>query len=146
MALSTTTNGAKRDAARRKVLVIGGTQFIGNTLVKELVKAGHEVSVLRGASAILRKYLPPMLIEIEQRHLGYPIKDVFAEIEDIGYSLYFIDGAVLYPIDQFDLERHQMSSVVPDEFTPFSMPAGYVYNFCAVAMPDMLSGVPGFTW
>jgi len=107
---------------------------------------GHEVSVLRGASTILRKHLPPMLIEIEQRHLDYPIKDVFAEIEGIGYSLYFIDGAALYPIEQFDLERHQLSSLVPAEFTPFSMPAGYVYNFCAVAMPDMLSGVPGFTW
>jgi FkbM family methyltransferase len=105
---------------------------------------GHEISVLRGASAILRKYLPPMLIEIEQRHLDHPIKDVFAEIEDIGYSLYFIDGAALCPIDQFDLERHQLASVVPDEFTPFSMPAGYVVNFCAVAKPDVLSGLPGF--
>jgi FkbM family methyltransferase len=107
---------------------------------------GHEISVLRGASAMLRKYLPPMLIEIEQRHLDHPIKDVFTEIEDLGYSLYFIDGAVLHPIDQFDLERHQMSAVVPNEFTPFSMPTGYVYNFCAVAKPDLLSGVPGFAW
>jgi FkbM family methyltransferase len=105
---------------------------------------GHEISVLRGASAMLRKYLPPMLIEIEQRHLDHPIKDVFAEIEGIGYSLYFIDGATLHPIDQFDLDRHQLSSVVEDEFTPFSMPVGYVYNFCAVAKPEVLSGVPGF--
>ena len=73
-----------------------------------------------------------------------PPKDVFSEIEGIGYSLYFIDGATLHPIDQFDLDRHQLSSVVPDEFTPFSMPEGYVYNFCAVAKPDVLSGVPGF--
>ena len=29
-----------------KVLVIGGTLFIGRTLVQELLKAGHEVSVL----------------------------------------------------------------------------------------------------
>jgi FkbM family methyltransferase len=105
---------------------------------------GHEISVLRGASAMLRKYLPPMLIEIEQRHLDHPIKDVFAEIEGIGYSLYFIDGATLHPIDEFDLDRHQLSSVVADEFTPFSMPAGYVYNFCAVAKPELLSGVAGF--
>jgi FkbM family methyltransferase len=94
---------------------------------------GHEISVLRGASAILRKQLPPMLIEIEQRHLDHPIKDVFAEIQDIGYSLYYIDGATLHPIDEFDLDKHQLSSVVPNEFTPFSMPEGYVYNFCAVA-------------
>ena len=105
---------------------------------------GHELSVLRGASVMLRTYLPPMLIEIEQRHLDHPIKDVFAELEDIGYVLYFIDGAALRPVDEFDLEKHQLASVVPDEFTPFSMPEGYVCNFCAVAAPDLVSGAPGF--
>ena len=105
---------------------------------------GHEVSVLRGASALLRKELPPMLIEIEQRHLDHPIGDVFAEIEDIGYTLYFIEGAAIRPIEEFDLEKHQLASIVPNEFTPFSMPDGYVYNFCAVAKPDLLDGAPGF--
>jgi FkbM family methyltransferase len=106
---------------------------------------GHEMSVLRGASATLRKYLPPMLIEIEQRHLDCPIKDVFAEIEDLGYVLYFIDGAALRPIGEFDLEKHQLASIAQQAFTPFSMPEGYVHNFCAVASPDVLAGAPGFT-
>lgn len=106
---------------------------------------GHELSVLRGASAMLREYLPPMLIEIEQRHLDHPIEDVFTEVEDIGYSLYFIDGPAIRAIDEFDLKKHQLSSIVPNEFTPFSMPEGYVYNFCAVAKPDLLYGAPGFT-
>ena len=106
---------------------------------------GHEMSVLRGASVTLRKYLPPMLIEIEQRHLDCPIQDVFAEINDIGYVLYFIDGAALRPIGEFDLEKNQLSSLVQEVFTPFSMPEGYVHNFCAVASPDVLAGVPGFT-
>ena len=105
---------------------------------------GHEMSVLRGASVTLRKYLPPMLIEIEQRHLDCPIKDVFTEIADIGYVLYFIDGEVLRPIGEFDLEKHQLSSLVQQVFTPFSMPEGYVHNFCAVASPDILAGAPGF--
>jgi FkbM family methyltransferase len=106
---------------------------------------GHEMSVLRGASVTLRQYLPPMLIEIEQRHLDCPIEDVFAEINDIGYVLYFIDGAALRPIGEFDLEKNQLSSLVQEVFTPFSMPEGYVHNFCAVASPDVLVGVPGFT-
>lgn len=105
---------------------------------------GHELAVLRGAAATLRRGLPPLLIEIEQRHLDHPIKDVFEEIQAIGYSLYFIDGPALRPIGEFDLDRHQLAAVVPDTFTPFSMPAGYVYNFCAVARPDLLAGVPGF--
>jgi nucleoside-diphosphate-sugar epimerase len=47
LGLSTTTNGAKRqESARKKILVIGGTLFIGRALVKELLKAGHEVSIL----------------------------------------------------------------------------------------------------
>ena len=47
MGLSITTNGAKRqEPARKRVLVIGGTLFIGQALVKELLKAGHEVTVL----------------------------------------------------------------------------------------------------
>jgi FkbM family methyltransferase len=105
---------------------------------------GYEMSVLRGASVTLRKYLPPMLIEIEQRHLDCPINEVFAEIDDLGYALYFIDGAALRPIEEFDLEKHQLSSVAQQEFTPFSMPEGYVHNFCAVASPDILAGAPGF--
>ncbi len=51
MASSTTTNGSKRqEPGSRKILVIGGTLFIGRALVKELVKAGHEVTVLHRKS------------------------------------------------------------------------------------------------
>ncbi len=39
-------NGSRGAAASRKILVIGGTKFIGRTLVAELMKAGHEVWVL----------------------------------------------------------------------------------------------------
>ncbi len=40
------TNGQRKTASARKVLVIGGTLFIGRNLVAELVKAGFEVWVL----------------------------------------------------------------------------------------------------
>ncbi len=47
MASSITTNGSKRqEPAGQRVLVIGGTLFIGRLLVKELLKAGHEVTIL----------------------------------------------------------------------------------------------------
>ena len=39
-------NGQRRGAAPRKVLVIGGTLFIGRALVSELLKLGHDVWVL----------------------------------------------------------------------------------------------------
>jgi FkbM family methyltransferase len=99
---------------------------------------GHEIAVLRGAASILRKWMPPILIEIEQRHLSIPIADVFRELQDIGYSLYYISGPVLRPIDQFDVERDQTSMVTADEFQPFNMPKDYVCNFCAVSAPRQL--------
>ncbi len=51
--VSIAQNGAKNNGGQergtvnpKRVLVIGGTQFIGRLLVEKLVKAGHEVSVL----------------------------------------------------------------------------------------------------
>jgi 2'-hydroxyisoflavone reductase len=51
--ISIARNGAKNSHGQeggavdpRRVLVIGGTQFIGHLLVERLVKAGHEVSIL----------------------------------------------------------------------------------------------------
>ena len=35
-----------QSAVPKKILVIGGTQFIGKRLVGELVRAGHDVSIL----------------------------------------------------------------------------------------------------
>ena len=53
LAASSARNGGKsksqhgqEDTETRRILVIGGTQFIGRLLVSELVKAGHEVYVL----------------------------------------------------------------------------------------------------
>jgi nucleoside-diphosphate-sugar epimerase len=52
-----TNNSTKADAAKRskeqerkRILVIGGTQFIGKLLVTELLKAGHEVYILHRRS------------------------------------------------------------------------------------------------
>lgn len=105
---------------------------------------GHEISVLRGARRTLQRSLPPVLIEIEQRHLDIPIHDVFRELQEIGYQVFFIEASAIHPIDQFDLDKHQLWAVKENEFTPFGMPAGYVYNFCAVRSTDSLKGLPGF--
>jgi FkbM family methyltransferase len=102
---------------------------------------GHELAVLRGAASILRTWMPPILIEIEQRHLPVPIEDVFHELQNIGYHLYYIDGLQLRAIDQFDLERDQLSKLTPNQFQPFSMPDHYVSNFCAVPDPEMVANI-----
>jgi FkbM family methyltransferase len=103
---------------------------------------GHEMSVLSGGSSMFRRCLPSILIEIEQRHLDMPIKDVFQQVEELGYQLFYITDTALRPIADFDVERDQMAMVTSGEFHPFAMPKGYVHDFCAVRTPDMLRGLP----
>lgn len=99
---------------------------------------GHEMSVLRGAASVLSRWMPSILIEIEQRHLDFPIEAVFKELQEIGYHLYYLDAYYLRPIDQFDLKRDQLSKLVANQFQPFSMPKDYICNFCAVPASEML--------
>jgi FkbM family methyltransferase len=103
---------------------------------------GHEMSVLRGGSAMLRRSRPAILIEIEQRHLAAPITDVFAQIEELGYHLFAITETALRPIADFDAERDQNCMVSTGEFHPFAMPRAYVHDFCAVPTPGLLGGLP----
>jgi FkbM family methyltransferase len=103
---------------------------------------GHEMSVLRGGASMLRRCLPTLLIEVEQRHLKVPIEDVFHYIEKLGYHLYSVDEHALRPIAEFDLQRDQLSKLTGDQFRPFSMPKGYISDFCAVQNPDTLDGLP----
>lgn len=103
---------------------------------------GYELAVLRGGASMFRRCLPPLLIEIEQRHLAVPIEDVFQNIQELGYDLFYIDGPVLRPIADFDVERDQLPKVVEGKFNRLSMPKGYVNNFCAVKTSDLLQGLP----
>jgi FkbM family methyltransferase len=100
---------------------------------------GHEMSVLRGGAEMLRRCRPAILIEIEQRHLSVPIEDVFRQIEELGYHLFFVTESALRPIAEFDVERDQISMVDADEFHPFAMPPGYVHDFVAVRSPELVS-------
>jgi hypothetical protein len=103
---------------------------------------GHEMSILRGGVSMIRRWQPPVLIEIEQRHLSTPIHDVFRQLEDLGYHVFSIKESRLRPIGDFDLQRDQLSLVTEGQFYPFGMPGGYVHNFCAVRKPELLRDLP----
>ncbi len=83
---------------------------------------------------------PTILIEIEQRHLSFPIAEVFGLIEEFGYHLFYVAESGLRPIAEFDVQRDQMDMVNSGEFHPFAMPKGYVHDFCAVRSPEMVAG------
>ena len=51
---------------------------------------GHEYSVIEGAEATLLASKPALLLEIEQRHIGRPINEVFDKILSMGYHGFFI--------------------------------------------------------
>lgn len=103
---------------------------------------GHESSVLRSGSSMLLRSRPPILIEIEQRHLAAPIDSVFGQLEKLGYQLFYISEHGLGPIADFDVIRDQTSLAAPDEFHPFAMPQNYIHDFCAVRTSDLLDGLP----
>jgi FkbM family methyltransferase len=103
---------------------------------------GHEMSALAGGSLTLKRCRPPILIEIEQRHLSVPIGDVIQKIQELGYHLFYIGESALRPIADFDVQRDQLSKLTEGEFHPFNMPKGYICNFCAVRTPDLLRGLP----
>ena len=57
---------------------------------------GAEVSVLRGAKAVLREYHPEIIISVHPKHLkilGHSVDVLTKEIHDLGYQIYNIDGS-----------------------------------------------------
>jgi FkbM family methyltransferase len=52
---------------------------------------GHELGVLRGATATLARHRPVLLVEIERRHSPAPIDETFRFLADLGYAGSFLD-------------------------------------------------------
>jgi FkbM family methyltransferase len=84
---------------------------------------GHEEDVLRGATTLIRRDRPSLLVEIEQRFTTRDIRDMFRFIESLGYRGAFLSTTGLVPLAQFDVENHQT------RFLPDVLHADYVNNF-----------------
>ena len=88
---------------------------------------GHEDAVLAGATAVLDKHGPSILIELEHRHRGNdprPTMDMLVERGLTGWAV-FPDG--LRPIEAFDPQEHQLRFLDRDHGQ--IMPPGYVTDF-----------------
>lgn len=68
---------------------------------------GHEIEVINGAKKTILLNRPIMLIEIEQRHITFPIDDVFQAINELGYDGYYYDHKKMRPIKTFSVKSHQ---------------------------------------
>lgn len=91
---------------------------------------GHESRVLDGAAATIKRDLPFLVVEIEQRHLrGESIEHVVSKLLQHGYRCAGIRGTELVPWSEFDTERHQLQYVVSDTQLVPGSEAAYVNNF-----------------
>jgi len=72
---------------------------------------GHELSVLRGASGILDRHAPLVVVEAEERHAGADnLAAVLAFFVDRGYGGGFVSRGRLEPLAAFDPSVHQRRS------------------------------------
>jgi FkbM family methyltransferase len=96
---------------------------------------GHELAVLRGGETMLRRSLPTLLVEIEQRHQDTDIHETFDFLTGLGYAGYAIHDSRLWPLADFDVQRDQLSLLTTDRMQAKMAPA-YVSNFlfCASSM------------
>jgi FkbM family methyltransferase len=71
---------------------------------------GHELSVFKGASRILREHRPVLLFECETRHTGgRPVSVVFDHLTAAGYRGWFFWNGSLRSVSEFDPATMQRS-------------------------------------
>ena len=93
---------------------------------------GHELAVLRGADATLRRWKPTLLVEVEQRHQNSPIQETFDHLQALGYVGYAIRSTGIRPLAEFDIYRDQVSQLG----WRGKAPPTYVHDFLFV-QPDL---------
>ena len=81
---------------------------------------GHEHEVLEGATITIKRNMPNLLVEMEEKHNKIPINEQIQSIESLGYKSYVLKQSKLVSTDEIDvvrLHRH------PENFEE------YLYNF-----------------
>ena len=69
---------------------------------------GHEEAVVYGSLKTLKREMPNLMIEIEERHAPGSLHRVSSLLQDIGYCGFYLDGKQLIPIEKFDPHRDQV--------------------------------------
>ncbi|MFT3911842.1 MAG: FkbM family methyltransferase [Ferruginibacter sp.] len=98
---------------------------------------GHELSVLHGARETIRKNLPTLLIEIEDRHKPNAVRDVPAFLKEFGYFSFFIADGKLKPMEEFVPSIHQDSNNIGSYLDGYKRKGVYINNFIFVPKADL---------
>lgn len=84
---------------------------------------GHEQSVIEGAVKAIKRNMPILIIEIEQRHIKNNIEKVFKSILNLNYSGFFLQKGSLTSLNEFSYELNQKP------FLEDVMNKDYINNF-----------------
>ena len=68
---------------------------------------GHEYKVILGAVKTIKKNLPIIICEIEQRHTSIPMRKIFTLIENLGYKGFFFKNYKLNTLKKFSFKIDQ---------------------------------------
>lgn len=94
----------------------GGVGFI------KIDVEGHEEAVLRGATGLLKRDHPSLLIEIEERHKPGAVFSIRDFLALLGYKGFFYMDDRLISMDIFDIKKYQN----------FGSQDKYIFNFVFV--------------
>ena len=83
------------------------SQGISNIGFIKIDVEGHEESVIRGGLKTLEVNKPVLVIEIEKRHSGKPVKESIAFIESLGYTGYFFENGVKHLASDYREEMQE---------------------------------------
>jgi FkbM family methyltransferase len=98
---------------------------------------GHEEAVLRGASGLLVRDRPSLLVEIEERHKPGCVDAIRQQLRELGYRGFFLRRGRLRPIELFTPERHQQVARIGERINGEPV---YVNNFLflpPIALPPL---------
>lgn len=88
---------------------------------------GHELSVLKGATKLLARDTPTLLIEVEERHRENAIGSVRAFLEPFDYAGFFLLNGKLQPIERFSAATYQDPNNLI-QHQPNEHPSPYINN------------------
>jgi FkbM family methyltransferase len=93
---------------------------------------GHEMAVLAGADATIRRDRPTLLIEAEDEHRPGATSDLFRWASEHGYRGWFFQKGRAVPVEDFHLAEHQgRKNVGPGDLFR-RQDLNYVNNFLCV--------------
>ena len=72
---------------------------------------GHELELLHGAERTLARWMPTLLVEIEQTFHDQPIQHIFDWLHGHGYEGWFRRSRRWWPLSTFDVARDQRPQV-----------------------------------